>query len=63
MRLRDITQQQESDLKNQIAELEHDLQKLAMVKSENSQIKEKLAQAESIDEDSSGLCSWSRRDD
>lgn len=51
MRLRDITQQQESDLKNQVAELEQDLQELAMVKGENSQIKEKLAQAESIVED------------
>lgn len=51
MRLRDMTQQQEADLKDQVAELEKDVQDLKTVKGEYSQTKEKLAQSENAIED------------
>lgn len=47
MRLRDMTQQQEADLKDHVAELEKDLQDLGAVKEEGLQTKERLAQSES----------------
>ncbi|KAJ6126946.1 hypothetical protein N7523_002558 [Penicillium sp. IBT 18751x] len=46
MRLRDMTQQQESDLKDQIKELEQDLEEYSVVKSEYEATKEKLLVAE-----------------
>ena len=45
MRLRDMTQEQEADLKSQIAELEKDVQQLSTTKEEGSLIKESLNQA------------------
>lgn len=51
LKLRDKTQQQETDFKNQVAELESDLQGMKSVKDENSQIKGKLAQSESAVDD------------
>ena len=45
--LRDVTRQQESDLKNQIAELEQDLEELNGIKNEHTHTKEKLSQSES----------------
>ncbi len=47
MRLRDVTQQQEADLKNQVAELEQDLEELNKIKNEHIHTKEKLSQSES----------------
>lgn len=51
MRLRDITQQKESDLKDQVAELEKDLQDLGSIKDNFLQTKEKLVQSNSIIEE------------
>lgn len=51
MRLRDMTQQQEADLKDQIAELEKDVQDLTTVKEEYLQTNEKLARSEMAMED------------
>ena len=51
MRLRDMTQQSEADLKDHVAELEKDLQEFGAVKKENVQTKERLAQSESTIED------------
>lgn len=51
MRLRDVTQQQESDLRAQVAELQSDLHDLAGIKEECHQTKESLAQSEAITED------------
>lgn len=51
MRLRDTTQQQEADLKDQVAELEKDVQDLTTVKEEYLQTKEKLSQSEGALED------------
>lgn len=51
MRLRDITQQQEADLRDQVAELERDLQGLSGVKEESLHIKQSLAQSEAAIED------------
>lgn len=51
MRLRDMTHQQEADLKDQVAELERDVQDLTAVKGEYLQTKEKLAQSETAIED------------
>lgn len=47
MRLRDVTQQQEADLKDQVTELEQDLEELNMIKNEHTHTKEKLSQSES----------------
>ena len=47
MRLRDVTQQQEADLKDQVAELEQDLEELNKIKNEHTHMKEKLSQSES----------------
>lgn len=46
IRLRDMTQQQESDLKDQIKELEEDLEEYAAVKADYEATKEKLLVAE-----------------
>ncbi|KAJ5380473.1 Dynactin [Penicillium cataractarum] len=46
IRLRDMTQQQESDLKTQIKELEEDLEEYAAVKADYEATKEKLLVAE-----------------
>ena len=51
MRLRDVTQQQESDLRAQVGELQDDLQDLAGIKDECLQTKESLAQSEAVIED------------
>ena len=51
MRLRDMTQQQEADLKDQVAELEKDVQELTTAKAQYLQTKEKLAQSEAAIED------------
>lgn len=51
MRLRDMTQQQEADLKAQVVELEKDVQNLTAVKGEYLQTKEMLAQSEAAMED------------
>ena len=47
VRLRDVSQQQEIDLKDQVAELEKDLQDLEAVKEERDATKERLAHSES----------------
>lgn len=46
IRLRDMTQQQEADLKDQITELQQDLEDYAAIKSEYESTKEKLLVAE-----------------
>ena len=51
MRLRDVTQQQESDLRAQVGELQDDLQDLAGTKEECLQTKESLAQSEAVIEE------------
>ena len=51
MRLRDITQHQEIDLKRQVAELELEVQELDKVKADSVQTKAKLAQSDSAIED------------
>lgn len=51
MRLRDITQQKEADLQDQVAELEKDLQDLGNIKENFLQAKDKLAQSDSAIED------------
>ena len=51
IRLRDVTQQQETDLKGQIAELEKDLQDFSGVKEECLRLKESLTQSEAAIED------------
>ena len=51
MRLRDMTQEQEADLKNQVAELEKDVLDLKAVKEEYLQTKERLVQSESVVEE------------
>ena len=47
MRLRDVTQEQEANLKRQVAELEQDLKELNKIKNEHTHTKEKLLQSES----------------
>lgn len=47
MRLRDVTQQQEANLKHQVAELEQDVEELSKIKKEHAHTKEKLSQSES----------------
>ena len=47
IRLRDITQQQEADLKEQIAELEQDVEGLNKIKNEHTHTKVKLSKSES----------------
>ena len=47
MRLREVTQQGEADLKEQVAELEKDLEELKNVKNEHILTKEQLSQSES----------------
>ena len=47
MRLSDVTQQQEADLKDQVTELEQDLEELNKIKNEHTHTKEKLSQSES----------------
>ena len=47
IRLRDVTQQQEADLKEQIAELEQDAEELNKIKNEHTRTKVKLSQSES----------------
>ncbi|EAW14193.1 putative dynactin [Aspergillus clavatus NRRL 1] len=51
IRLRDMTQQQESDLKDQIKELEQDLEDYATIKSQYESTKEKLLVSEDNVED------------
>ena len=51
VRLRDVSQQQEIDLKDQIAEFEKDLQELGAVKEERDATKERLTQSEVALED------------
>lgn len=51
MRLRDMTQQQEADLRAQISELEKDVHDLGNAKEDSLRTKEKLTQSESIIED------------
>ncbi|KAI9777114.1 MAG: hypothetical protein M1839_009070 [Geoglossum umbratile] len=51
MRLRDLTQQQESELKDHIKSLEEDLQELSGVKEQYETTKQKLAQSEANIED------------
>ena len=51
MRLREVTQQQESDLRAQVEELQGDLNDLAGIKEECLHTKESLAQSEAITED------------
>lgn len=51
MRLRDVTQQQEADLRDQIAELEKDMQVLSGIKEECLHTKKSLAQSEAAIED------------
>ncbi|KAJ9223555.1 hypothetical protein DTO271D3_1635 [Paecilomyces variotii] len=51
IRLRDMTQQQESDLKDQIKELESDLEEYASVKAQYETTKEKLLVSETNVED------------
>lgn len=51
MRLRDVTQQQEADLRDQISELEKDMQDLSGIKEECLRTKESLAQSEAVIED------------
>lgn len=46
MRLRDVTQQQEADLKRQVSELEQDLEELSSIRNEHKHTKEKLSQSE-----------------
>ena len=48
VRLRDVTQEQEGDLKNQVVELVQDLEDLNKVKNEHTHTKEKLLESESI---------------
>lgn len=51
MRLRDVTQQQEAELRDQIEELQTDLQDLSGVKDEHLHAQERLAQSEAVLED------------
>ncbi|KAL8831802.1 MAG: hypothetical protein Q9191_000657 [Dirinaria sp. TL-2023a] len=51
LRLRDITQQQEADLRNQVAELQKDTQNLSGTKEECVGLKENLANSETIIQD------------
>ena len=51
MRLREVTQQQESDLRAQVEELQGDLNDLGGIKEECLHTKESLAQSEAIAED------------
>lgn len=51
MRLRDVTQQQEADLKAQVEELEEDLQEYNKLKDEYQQTKEKLLQSDATLDD------------
>lgn len=51
LRLRDLTQQQEEELKDQIKGLEEDMQEFTTVKEQYELSKEKLAQAETTVED------------
>ncbi len=51
MRLRDVTQQQEADLKDQVMELEQDLEDMNKIKEEYQQVKEKLLQSDANLED------------
>ena len=51
MRLREVTQQQESDLRAQVEELQGDLNDLGGIKEECFHTKESLAQSEAIAED------------
>ena len=51
LRLRDLTQQQEEELRDQIKSLEEDLQDLSQVKEQHDLAKEKLSQSEAAVED------------
>ena len=51
LRLRDITQQQEADLRHQVAELQKDIQDLSGVKEECVHTKESLAKSKAVIED------------
>ena len=51
MRLRDVTQAQEADLRAQISEFEEDVQELNMIRGEHSDTKEKLLQSDATLED------------
>ncbi|KHE79612.1 hypothetical protein GE21DRAFT_1292012 [Neurospora crassa] len=51
IRLRDITQQQEEELKDQIKSMEEDLREFETIKEQHTTAKEKLAQTEAIVED------------
>ena len=48
MRLRDVTQQQEADLKEQVTELEQDVEELNKIKIEHTDTKAKLSQSDSM---------------
>lgn len=51
IRLRDITQSQEADLKDHITSLEEDVKDLSTVKADHSKVKEKLQSSEAAVED------------
>ena len=51
MRLRDVTQEQEADLRDRIASLEHDLQDFTKTKEEGASANERLAEADALAED------------
>lgn len=51
IRLRDLTQQQEEELKDQIKSLEEDVQELTTVKEQHELAKDKVTQAEAMVED------------
>ena len=51
MRLRDVTQQQEADLKSQVLELEYDLETMNKIKADYQHTKDKLLRSEKALED------------
>ncbi|KAL6717328.1 hypothetical protein ACLMJK_005243 [Lecanora helva] len=51
LRLRDVTQQQEADLKKQVSELEQDLEESDKIKTDYQHTKEKLSQTDAMLED------------
>ena len=51
LRLRDVTQQQEADLRDQIADLEQDVQDYSKIKDSAAEFKERLLQSDSNVED------------
>ena len=51
LRLRDVTQEQEADLRNQVADLEQEVQNYVKIKEEGTSAKERLAETDAIVED------------